>query len=40
MTTCAENVKDMIEDAAAKIGIEHIAVKHRTRLLSDNGLVT
>jgi len=36
-TMASEDVEDLIEDAAAKIGIEHIAVKHRPRLLSDNG---
>jgi putative transposase len=36
-TMAAADVKDLIEDAAAKIGLDHIAVKHRPRLLSDNG---
>ena len=33
----AEDVKDLVEEAATEIGLEHIAVKHCPRFLSDNG---
>ena len=33
----AEDVKDLLETAVQKTGVEHVAVKYRPRLLSDNG---
>ena len=36
-TMAATDVKDLLEEAIMKTGIERIAVKHRPRLLSDNG---
>lgn len=33
----AEDVKDMLERAITKARVEHAAVRHRPRLLSDNG---
>jgi transposase InsO family protein len=33
------DVKDLLDLAVEKTGIEHVAVKHRPRLLSDNGSV-
>jgi putative transposase len=36
-TMSSTDVKDILDMAVEKTGIEHIAVKHRPRLLSDNG---
>jgi transposase InsO family protein/transposase-like protein len=36
-TMAATDVKDLLEAAVRKTGIERIAVRHRPRLLSDNG---
>jgi transposase InsO family protein/transposase len=36
-TMAATDVKDLLEEAVGKAGVEHVAVKHRPRLLSDNG---
>ena len=33
----AEDVKDTLDDALAKTGVDHVKVRHRPRLLSDNG---
>jgi transposase InsO family protein len=33
----AEDVKTTLDDALAKTGLEHVQVRHRPRLLSDNG---
>jgi putative transposase len=33
----ANDVKDLLEEAVRKTGVEHAAVKYRPRLLSDNG---
>ena len=33
----AEDVKDLLEQAVQKTGMEHVAVRYRPRLLSDNG---
>jgi len=30
-------VKDTVDDAIAKSGVEHVRIRHRPRLLSDNG---
>lgn len=36
-TMNAGDVKDLLEEALRKTGVEHVAVRHRPRLLSDNG---
>jgi putative transposase len=33
----ASDVKDTVDDAIAKSGVEHVRIRHRPRLLSDNG---
>lgn len=36
-TTAAEDVKDLLEEAVHRTGVRRVAVRHRPRLLSDNG---
>lgn len=36
-TMSADDVKDTLDDALAATGVEHVKVRHRPRLLSDNG---
>ncbi len=36
-TMGAEDVKDLLEEAVARTGVQDVAVRHRPRLLSDNG---
>ncbi len=33
----ASDVKDTVDDAIARSGVEHVRIRHRPRLLSDNG---
>lgn len=33
----AEDVKDLLEEAVRRTGVQRVAVRHRPRLLSDNG---
>jgi putative transposase len=36
-TMAAEDVKDLLEEAVRRTGVQRVAVRHRPRLLSDNG---
>jgi putative transposase len=36
-TMAADDVKDLLEEAVRRTGVQRVAVRHRPRLLSDNG---